>query len=261
MPQILPHRLLANTEIALSAVGLGTVKFGRNQGIKYPNPFDLPDDQQILTLLDTAQALGINWFDTAPAYGSSEQRLGKLIRRDEWLIASKTGEEFTDGHSSFDFSARHTEYSINRSLERLQTDYLDLISIHSDGDDLAIVHQTDCLEALQRAKAAGKVRAIGMSCKTVAGAIAALPHLDYLMLTLNPEYPTDIPAIEAAHQQQKGIIIKKAFGSGHLTQTHTITELAQYAFSQPITAIITGTLNPAHLTQNCEAVAKALNHP
>lgn len=258
----LPTRPLANTGIQLSTAGLGTVKIGRNQGVKYPNTFDLPNDRHVIELLDTAQSLGINWLDTAPAYGISEQRLGKLIKRHEWIIASKTGEEFENHQSSFDFSAAHTTQSIHRSLQRLNTDYIDIIFIHSDGNDLKILQQTDCLDALYRAKKEGKIRAIGMSCKTVEGALFAIPYVDALMLTLNPHYTNDIPAIQATHQAGKAVIIKKAFGSGHLTQQYSIPELADYAFTQPITAITTGTLNPQHLIENCHAIASAtVNHP
>ena len=60
-------RPLGATGLAVSPLGLGTVKFGRNAGVKYPRPFDLPSDQQALTLLETAWELGINLLDTAPA--------------------------------------------------------------------------------------------------------------------------------------------------------------------------------------------------
>ena len=58
---------------AVSALGLGTVKFGRNRGVKYPSDdgFRLPSDREIETLLDTVLASGIDLLDTAPAYGSA----------------------------------------------------------------------------------------------------------------------------------------------------------------------------------------------
>ena len=59
-------------------LGLGTVKFGRNQKIKYPT-FELPSDQAVCQLLDDAQNYGINLLDTAPAYGIAEERLGQLL--------------------------------------------------------------------------------------------------------------------------------------------------------------------------------------
>src|SRR5690606_32599472 len=100
-------------------------------------------------LLAQARALGINLLDTAPAYGNSEERLGQLLQqRHEWVIVTKVGEEFRNGESHFDFSARQTVASIERSLQRLNTDYLDIVLIHSDGNDEAILDQGDCVAAL-----------------------------------------------------------------------------------------------------------------
>ena len=90
------HRPLGSTGFDVSPLGLGTVKLGRDQGVKYPNGFTIPDDAQALALLNQARDLGINLLDTAPAYGISEERLGHLLQgqRDEWVIVSKVGEEF-----------------------------------------------------------------------------------------------------------------------------------------------------------------------
>ena len=101
----LQKRTLGESGIIVSCLGLGTVKFGRNQEVKYPEKFALPSDEIISKLLDQAQSLGINFLDTAPAYGSSEQRLGRLLsRRQDWVICTKVGEEFVTGKSFFDFS-------------------------------------------------------------------------------------------------------------------------------------------------------------
>lgn len=91
----------------VSILGLGTVKFGRTAGARYAAPFELPSDDDIAELLATAQSLGINLLDTAPAYGTSETRLGAALagQRAAWIIATKTGEEFDGVKSRFDFSA------------------------------------------------------------------------------------------------------------------------------------------------------------
>ena len=90
---MLPHNPLGSTDIFLSPLGLGTVKFGRNQQVKYPQPFDLPDDKTIITLLNCARDLNVNLIDTAPAYCESENRLGQLLKNDRknWIIATKVG--------------------------------------------------------------------------------------------------------------------------------------------------------------------------
>lgn len=257
----LPLRSLGATNIQLSVLGLGTVKFGRNQGVKYPQTFELPSDQAITDLLALAQSLGVNWLDTAPAYGSSEARLGRLIQRNDWLIASKVGETFLDGQSYFDFSTPAVTQSLERSLKHLHTDHLDLINIHSDGNDLAILHQTDCLTALQTAKQAGKIRAIGISCKTVEGASAWLPYVDALMIELNPEQREMEEIITLAAKQHVSLLIKKGFGSGHLLKQYSLTALAEFLFQYPITALISGTINPEHLRANCAAIQQACHAP
>ncbi|WP_256659976.1 aldo/keto reductase, partial [Pseudomonas sp. LS-2] len=68
------HRPLGNLGIEVSPIGLGTVKLGRDQGVKYPNGFTIPDDNEAQMLLKQARDLGINLIDTAPAYGRSEER-------------------------------------------------------------------------------------------------------------------------------------------------------------------------------------------
>ena len=84
---------LGNTGINVSRLGLGTVKFGRNKGVKYPKGFELPSDKECAALLELSQELGINMLDTAPAYGTSEERLGKVLtgQRDRWVIVGKAG--------------------------------------------------------------------------------------------------------------------------------------------------------------------------
>ena len=145
-------RELGDTGLTVSALGLGTVKIGRDQGVKYPTPFSIPDDDAVRDLLARARELGINLIDTAPAYGRSEERLGHLLpNRQDWVIVSKVGEEFSDGDSHFDFSPAHTRASVERSLRRLNTDYLDCVLIHSDGNDLDVL-RSGALETLEEMK-------------------------------------------------------------------------------------------------------------
>src|SRR5579863_3279859 len=134
---MLPKRPLAQTGLSVSVVGLGTVKFGRNQQVNYPAAFTLPSDGEAANLLSLAQEAGINLLDTAPAYGESEARLGRLLagQRHQWVLSTKVGEEFTEGESQFDFSPSAIHKSIDRSLTRLNTDYLDLVLVHSNGND------------------------------------------------------------------------------------------------------------------------------
>lgn len=254
-------RALGRNGPRVSALGLGTVKFGRNQGVKYPSGFALPTDAEIRALLHEAQALGINLLDTAPAYGSAEQRLGELLEnRQQWVLATKVGEEFENGQSHFDFSAAHVTASVERSLQRLRTDYLDLVLIHSDGNDLDILQRSDCVEALQRCRTAGKVRAIGMSTKTETGGIAAAQLLDVVMLTWNLTQQDRAAAQEAA-RLGTGVLVKKGLMSGHVqdpTRDLVAESLALILREPALHSVIVGTLNPEHLRQNVEKARLAL---
>lgn len=254
---------LGATGLRVSPLGLGTVKFGRNQGVKYPQPFTLPSDREALALLELAWDLGINLLDTAPAYGDSEQRLGRWLRhcRHDWLIVTKVGEEFHDGISSFDFSAAATRASVERSLRRLGVDALDAVLIHSSGDDLVILEQKAVLPTLLKLKAAGLVRAVGISTKTIAGGLRAVQCCDLVMVTYNPRQREELPVIRAAHAAGKGILIKKGLLSGHLDQIAEIDPAVaalRFIYAEPgVSSVVVGTLNPDHLRANAAAAQVA----
>ena len=134
-------RALGATGINVSVLGLGTVKLGRDQEVKYPQGFKIPDDAAVCDLLALTRDLGINFIDTAPAYGNSEERLGQLLdNSNDWVIMTKVGEIFENGKSAFDFTAAHTRMSVERSLKRLKRDFLDMVLVHSDGNDLSLIH-------------------------------------------------------------------------------------------------------------------------
>ena len=249
---MIARRPLGRTGIDVSVLGLGTVKLGRATGVKYPEPFDIPDDDAARRLIDTAAGLGINLIDTAPAYGNSEARLGALLagRRDDWVICTKVGEEFDGVRSRFDFSAKHVAMSVRRSLKRLGTDYLDVVLIHSDGDDLAIL-DGPALPTLRELRDQGLIRAVGMSHKTPAGGYRALElGCDVIMATLNPDYLDERALIAEAGRRGCGVLIKKALASGHAGP-----DALTFAAAQPgVTSVVVGTVNPDHLRANARAL-------
>jgi aryl-alcohol dehydrogenase-like predicted oxidoreductase len=254
-------RTLPGTDLRVSALGLGTVKIGRNEQVKYPQDFTIPDDTAVRRLLAQASTLGINLLDTAPAYGSSEERLGLLLeRRQEWVLVTKVGEEFSDGRSHFDFSAAHTRSSIERSLRRLRTDYLDIVLIHSDGNDCAILDDGACVATLRACQAQGLIRAIGMSSKTLEGGLRAIRELDLAMLTFNLQQQ-DREAVALARQLGKGVLVKKGLMSGHVQQAghDLVRESMELILSEPgIQSMIVGTINPEHLAANVASARTVL---
>ena len=249
----LPLAPLGTSGLQVAKLSLGTVKFGRDQGVKYPQAVKIPSDREARELLAEAAALGINLLDTAPAYGYSEERLGTLLgkQRNDWLICTKVGEEFVDGQSHYDFTTKHCRFSVERSLQRLRTDYLDIVLIHSNGDDLEILDKFGTLDTLISLKQAGKIRAVGISHKTVAGAQRALQlGADVIMATLNREHTEDCELIAEAAKQGCGVLIKKALSSGH----GQAEDLQFVAAQTGVHSIVVGTTNPAHLRENVAIV-------
>ena len=190
---MLPHTRLGNTDLQVSRLGLGTVKFGRNRDVKYPQGFELPSNSTLRELLSLARDSGINLLDTAPSYGASEERLGELLRgqRKEWLISSKAGETYDGYQSHFDFSPAALRKSLDRSLRLLRTDYLDILLIHSDGNDIDIIERDQALHSLAQLKREGWIRAFGMSTKTVAGGLLCAQQADLVMSTYDAEQEDD----------------------------------------------------------------------
>ena len=257
---MVPKRTIGSTGIEVSAIGLGTVKIGRNQGVKYPEAFDLPSDDAVVALFELARELGINLIDTAPAYGVSEERVGQLLPgpREDWVLSTKLGEEFENGESFFDFSADHAKRSIERSLERLRTDRLDVVLIHSDGNDVANLECPGLLDVLASYKSEGVIRSYGLSSKSVQGGVRAIElGCDLVMTMYNPWYTDEREVLEVAEQQGASVFIKKAFASGHFGkgQGDPVAQALNYILERPsVASVILGTINPGHLRQNCEAV-------
>ncbi|MES2822658.1 MAG: aldo/keto reductase [Pseudomonadota bacterium] len=269
---MLPHTRLGKTDLQISRLGLGTVKFGRNQGVKFPEAFALPSDSQARELLRLARDLGINLLDTAPAYGVSEERLGGLLRGDrkEWVICSKAGESFDGEESRFDFSPAALRKSLDQSLRLLRTDYLDILLIHSDGNDLDIIHRDQVLNSLAQFKQEGWIRAFGMSTKTVAGGLLCAEEADVVMTTYDPDSEADQQLLDECAVRNTGVLLKKIFNSGHLlnptpaepkskpnagqkaqTPRTAIERQLQLIFShKAVNSAIIGTLNCQHLRDN-----------
>jgi len=245
------RRSLGNSGISVPTIALGTVKFGRNSDVKYPNGFELPGDNQIVDLLKVAKQHGINLIDTAPAYGDSELRIGQLLpgNRTDWLLSTKAGETYENGESQFDFSGDAIIGSVERSLDRLNTDYLDIVLVHSDGNDSLILEETDALAALAELKARRLIRLTGMSTKTIEGGLKTLDVADVVMVTYNPTATSERAVIEAARHKGKGVLVKKALESGH----GEAAKCLQFALAEPgVSSVVLGTINPAHLRENIQ---------
>ena len=151
-----------STGMKVSRICLGCMSYGRPTE-RWPWALD---EEQSRPFIQRALELGINFFDTANVYsnGASEEVVGKALRefasRDEVVIATKVYFEMGAGPNDRGLSRKHILGSIDASLKRLGTDYVDLYQIHRWDYETPI---EETLEALQDVVRAGKARYIGSS--------------------------------------------------------------------------------------------------
>jgi aryl-alcohol dehydrogenase-like predicted oxidoreductase len=153
---------------------------------------------------------------------------------------------------------------VERTLSRLRTDRVECLLLHSDGNDIEVLDHSGAVEALFALKDAGKIRAVGISTKTVGGGLRAVElGLDAVMVTYNPWYRDEESVLDAASEQGTTVFLKKALGSGwfggEAAPENPVATALEFVFSHPATtAAIVGTINPAHLRDNCRALREAL---
>ncbi len=251
------RRPLGRTGLSVSPIGFGAFKIGRNQKTKYPDHYALPDADAVAALLHGVLDLGINYIDTAPAYGLSEQRIGDAIggRRDEFVLSTKVGEIFEDGRSRYDFSREAVRASVQRSLYRLRTDVLDIVFVHAPADDVRVLRETPVVETLLELRDRGLVRFVGLSGKTVEAERLALDWADVLMVEYHARDASHAPVLDQAHNQGVGVVVKKGLASGHLPAAEAIP----FVLSHPaVASLVVGSLSLEHMRANLQRAEAAL---
>ncbi|MCF7803878.1 MAG: aldo/keto reductase [Candidatus Marinimicrobia bacterium] len=151
------YRQLGNSELEVSEVGLGTWAMGNDF-------FGEVDDQESIGAIQMAIDNGINFIDTAPAYGDghSEEVVGKALkgRRDSVVLATKCGVIRENGKFKINLEPDSVRQEIDDSLRRLDVDVIDLYQIHWPDEDTPI---EKTLDPLLKAQEAGKFRYLGLS--------------------------------------------------------------------------------------------------
>ena len=251
------HRQLGNTGMAVSPIGFGAFKIGRNQKTKYGYAYDLPGDDEVDRLLNCVLDIGVNLIDTAPAYGTSEQRIGKCIahRRSEFVLSTKVGERFSDGQSNYDYGTKSVTDDIRRSLANLRTDTLDIVFVHSNGDDLNILNRTDVVATLDEFRSKGVIRAIGFSGKDPLAERQALQWADVLMVEFDMENTERGDVIREAARAGTGVVVKKGLASGRLNPAQAISFVLQ---NSDVDTMVVGGLNLNHIRDNCAVAGQVL---
>ena len=277
-------RILGNTGMKVSRIGIGLYEMGVSQ----------QDDavSRSEALLNLALDLGITLLDTAGCYGRSEEMIGAAVshRREEFILATKTGhvthEPYTPEPDEEAWSRKTIGMSIDRSLVRLRTDYLDLVQLHSPS--LEILEQSDAVSALVKAKEEGKTRFIGYSGDNDDAARAIeLGVFDTLQTSFNVVDQSARNYLDKAVDADLGIIIKRPIAnmswvggnsdypspSEYLDRARAMMEAGPLpddpgdpvhlalgfllSHKQVDTAII-GTTNPHHLRSNIEFVQEGV---
>jgi len=148
---VMETRAFGKTDMRVSVLGFGGSEIG----------FMNVPQEEVNRLLNAALDAGLNVLDTAECYADSEEKIGRAVghRRDSFYLFTKCGH--TSGLEGEDWEPKMLARSIDRSLQRLKTDRVDLIQLHSCEE--SILRQGDVIEVLQRAKEAGKTRYIGYS--------------------------------------------------------------------------------------------------
>ena len=171
------YNRLGNTEISFSAVGLGGWSFGGGK--------DWGDTPQadVLSTVSAALEAGINWVDTAPIYGDSEEKLAPALkgRRARLFVATKCGLTKNGSWTDHDLSPKTIVRQLEDSLSRLQTDYIDLYQIHYLDPKNPL---EPALETLVKLQQQGKIRHIGL-CNVGADTLAAVRNLVPLVSVQN----------------------------------------------------------------------------
>ncbi len=159
------YRTLGRTNLSVSALALGTVELGMDYGIAAPGHFARPSENTAIALVHATLGAGINFIDTARAYGESEEVLGKALRgrRDQAVLATKVTLHQPDGSVPPGPALKQQMLdSLHTSLGYLQTDFVDLWQIHNV-DATILERRVEIQDIFDDTRRSGKIRASGGS--------------------------------------------------------------------------------------------------
>ncbi len=253
----MPYRTLGKTGEAVSLLCIGGSHIGHNV---------LSDDEAV-RLMRTAVDEGVNFFDNAYIYhaGRSERRMGQAMRdgyRDRVFVMTK--------HYHPKRTPDYARRQLEASLERLETDVIDLWQIHQihKDDDPSLCYANDLMAEMEKARDEGKVRYLGFTGHTrpewhlemLDGGYA----WDTVQMPLNPAdhhwNSFQMQVLPRLREQNIGVIAMKTLGGtpGHLAQSGALSaaDCMRYVMNLPIASVVSGMDTMAHLRANL-AIAKA----
>jgi aryl-alcohol dehydrogenase-like predicted oxidoreductase len=252
----MPMRRLGRTGVEVSLMGLGGAHLG------------VPSEKDAIHIVQEAMDHGVTFLDNSWDYhgGESERRMGRALRsgyRDKAFLMTKL-----DGRT-----AEAAAEQLDQSLRRLQTDHVDLLQVHEvirDSDPSRVFAAGGAIEALVRARDAGKTRFIGFTGhKSPAIHLAMLEtarrhgfRFDTVQMPLNVmdaqygEESFERKVLPVLLREEIGVLGMKPIGSGILLQSRAVTavECLRYAMSLPVSVTITGVDSVGVLQQDLRTV-------
>ncbi|MGB0385579.1 MAG: aldo/keto reductase [Ardenticatenaceae bacterium] len=273
------RRILGKTGLDVSRLGAGLSELSK---------LTLAEVRTVGEILNRALDSGINFLDTSACYGNSEELIGRAVahRRDEYVLATKCGHVAGD-YVGEEWTRKTMEDSIDRSLRRMKTDYVDVLQLHSCPLDL--LQRGEVIQVIQDAKQAGKTRFIGYSGDNEAAEWAVESGLfDTLQTSFNlVDQRARTRLFSQAQAKGIGIIAKRPIANAAWGATTSPSSYADQYFARaevmqksgPIPAapanrillalgfvfahdeidtIIVGTRNPAHMEANIKWVENNL---
>jgi L-galactose dehydrogenase len=247
------YRPLGRTGVMVSVVSLGSggpSRLGQSRGAPR---------KDMARLVRTALDVGVNFFDTAPAYGDSEEILGAALAgvdRSGYLMATKVT-VMADGRVQ---APEEADASVTRSLRRLQTDHLDVVQLHGVRPASYAEVVSTILPVLERRRDAGDVRFLGIT--EASGHDPA--HAALTMALDDGRFDTVMVAYNGAHRSAEEAVLPRAAEAG----TAVIVMKAvgpgapapaayRFAADHPAVAtVLTGTAHAGHLVDNVAAVLR-----
>ena len=218
------YRKFGKTNLMVSEIGFGAWAIGGNATVgSTAIGWGPADDDTSREAIKAALKAGINFFDTADFYGlgHSESLLGEMLEGNtEAIIATKVGHRNVGGNIVLDYSKEYILDACEQSLRRLKKDTIDYYQLHSAR--VKQLEQGECIEAMEKLKAQGKIRYWGLSLNTFHPA----PEAEWLMtqeladgfqLVFNLINQRALPVISKAAAQEYGIIARMPLQFGILT--------------------------------------------
>lgn len=178
------YRALGNTGLTVSEIGFGG--WGIGGGAEGNAAYGPVDESESRLALKLAFDLGVTFYDTSPLYGfgRSEELIGEVLQsaRRQIVIGTKVG--LLDAKGTYDFTPSHIRRSLEESLRRLKTDYVDLFQLHSPSLDIFIQDPTipGLLESLRKE---GKIRAFGISVRSPVDGLQAIRQYAFNAVQVN----------------------------------------------------------------------------